>query len=434
MTTDAATDAKPPTAGCILVVDDEAAIRSSLRRLLHRQGYEVILAASAAEGLRQLEEASIDVVLSDMRMPGMDGAQFLEQVVARWPDVGRILLTAFADTDSAIAAVNRGRIWRYVTKPWNDEDLMAAIDQAMKHRRLVLENARLQLLTNEQNVALRQLNAELESRVEERTAQLQQAMGSLRQTFLSTVNVFSAIMDLHGGHLAGHSRRVADHARHLATRLGLDDNAAQDVFLAALLHDIGKIGMGGQAMERPFNALSAETRGEVIKHPARGEMLLMPIQQLAGAALLVRHHHEQFDGRGYPDGISGLSIPLGARILAVANDYDALQIGTLVTGRLSPADALRYLVANRGARYDPTVVDAFGELLAESQPSQFSELVCRPTSLKPGMRLTRDLMHRDGYLLLAKDHVLTALEITNLGRLEASESQPLTVHVLREVA
>lgn len=348
MTSDAKVErpAHPARTGRVLLVDDEPSILSALTRLLRRSGYEVFSANSGGEGLVLLEREPIDIVISDMRMPEMTGAQFLEQVFTRWPDAKRILLTGYSDVDSTVAAVNRGKIWRYIPKPWNDEDLLLTVQQAFAHHQLMDEN---RYLVTE----LKQLNATLEMRVEERTAQLQQAFKTLRQSFVNIVHVFSNMMDMRGGVLAGHSRRVAEHVRKVAKYLGMDDAAAQDAFLAALLHDIGKLGLSDEVMEHPFNTLGPDQRAEVMKHPARGEMLLMPITQLAGAAALIRSHHEQFDGNGYPDGKSGLEIPLGARILAVVNDYDALQLGLIAARKMSPAEALHYLVEHRGGATTP---------------------------------------------------------------------------------
>lgn len=415
----------------ILIVDDEPDILSALRRLLRSGGFEVLAANSGQEGLQILESQAVDVVVSDMRMPNMTGAQFLEQVFMRWPDIKRILLTGYSDAESTVAAINRGKIWRYIAKPWNNDDLILTVQQAVAHRLLMNENARLLKLTQDQNDELKSLNASLESRVEERTRQLQQALKSLRQSFVTTVNVFSSMMELRGGMLAGHSRRVADLARKVARQLNLDESVTQDLVLAALLHDIGKLGLPDEMIERPFNVLSLDARAEVMKHPLKGEMLLMPIEQLAGAALLIRNHHEMYDGSGYPAGLSGMEIPLGARILAVVNDYDALQLGLMVARKLKPVEALRYIVDNRGKHYDPSVVDAFSAALAESSPQQFNEIPMRPATLQPGLRLTRDLLHHEGYLLLAKDHVLTGAEITQLLRLESAEKRPLTLYVER---
>ena len=415
-------DSNVETGPRVLVVDDEPAILSALRRLLRSRGFEVSTADSAAAGLAILERESIDAVISDMRMPEMTGAEFLEQVFLRWPNVKRILLTGYSDVDSTIAAVNKGKIWRYIAKPWDDEDLVLTVQQATAHRQLMNENARLLALIQQQNEQLRSLNANLEAKVEERTK-------ALRQSFVNTVHVFSSMMEMRGGILAGHSRRVAELARRVAKKMGMDERAMQEVFLAALLHDIGKLGLSDQAFEHPFNTLTPELRTEVMKHPSRGEMLLMPIEQLAGAAVLIRHHHEQFDGHGYPGGISGMEIPLGARILAVVNDFDALQLGLMTAHRFNRVEALHFLVENRGKRYDPSVVDAFSAVLAEVEPSEFVAMPLRPASLQPGFRLARDLLHHEGYLLLARDHVLTAAEIEQLIRLEASDGHPLTLYI-----
>lgn len=427
----------PPSAPPrILCVDDEPAILSALKRVFRPTGYTVLTATSAQEGLALLAREPVDVVISDMRMPQMDGAQFLAQVFERWPDTQRILLTGYADAKATIAAINLGHIWRYIAKPWHDDELLAAVQQALAYGRLARENAALLALTRQQNEALRELNAGLEQKVAARTAELQQtyamlekAHEELKKGFLTTVRVLSNLFELRGGKLAGHSRRVAETARQLCQRLGLDEAAAQDVLLAALLHDIGKIGLADEILERPFNQLHAEERARLMTHPQRGEMVLMAVDQLKRAAQLVRHHHECFDGSGYPDHLVGLAIPLGARILAVANDFDALQLGTLVSRPLKPAEARSYILENRGKRYDPQVVDAFMALLADQIPEEIRELPLRPGSARPGMLLTRDLLHPDGYLLLAKGQLLDASVIEQLLRIEALEGHRLTLYV-----
>ncbi|HZV55127.1 MAG TPA: HD domain-containing phosphohydrolase [Rhodocyclaceae bacterium] len=426
----------------LLFVDDEASILSSLRRLFRPHGYNVLTAGGGREGLALMEREAVDLVISDMRMPEMDGAQFLEQVRQRWPQAVRILLTGYADVASTIAAINRGEIFRYVAKPWDDNEIVLIVRDALERKRLEAENARLDALTARQNDELKALNAGLEQKVAERTAELNQTVAfldqahqELKKSFLATVRVFSGLIELRGGKLAGHSRRVAEHARQLAQRLGFDDSAVQEVLLAALLHDIGKLGLPDQVLDKPFNSLSAETRAEVMKHPAKGAMVLMGIDQLKGVAPLVHHHHECWDGSGYPDRLAGLALPLGARILAVANDYDALQMGTLVNRSLKPAEALAFIVENRGKRYDPTVVDALAALISESIGSVKSasvELPLRPTQLKPGMVLARDLVHHDGYLLLARSHAVDANIIEQLVGIETSENRPLTLYIRHE--
>lgn len=423
----------------ILCVDDEPSILSALKRVFRSQGHVIFTANSGQEGLDLLEREPIDLVVSDMRMPQMDGAQFLEQAFKRWPDTMRILLTGYADTAATVAAVNQGKIWSYVSKPWNDGELLVTVQQALAHSRLTRENAHLTELTQRQNEELKKLNASLEEKVSQRTAELQQTLvmlekahGKLKEGFLTTVKVLSSLFELRGGRMAGHSHRVADIARQLAHGLGVEASAAQDVLLAALLHDIGKIGMPDQLIEKAFNTLTATERPVFMDHPLRGEMVLMAVDQLKGAAELVRHHHECYDGSGYPDHLAGLAIPFGARILAVANDFDALQMGTLVSRPLKPGEARSFILENRGKRYDPTVVDQFLAQLAGKIPEELKELPMRPGSLRPGMILTRDLLHPDGYLLLAKAQTVDAIVIDQLLKIEAREGHHLTLFVQPE--
>lgn len=433
----ASTTAKPT----LLLVDDEPGILTALQRLFRPHGYRIFAADSGPAGLAILEKETVDVVVSDMRMPGMDGAQFLEQVFSRWPDTKRILLTGYSDAGATVAAINQGKIWRYVSKPWNDDEILVTVGQALAHRQLMHENARLTRLTRQQNEELRELNANLEQKVVERTAELAAALKSLedanlqlRQGFLNTVQLFSNLIEIRGGKLAGHSRRVADLSRRLAEHMRLTDADLQDVFLAALLHDIGKLGLPDNLLNAAFNALPPQSRSEVMHHPAKGQQLLMSVEQLANAARLIRHHHECYDGSGYPDRLRGLSMPLGSRILSVANDYDALQIGVLTLHAHTPLEAQQYILKERGRRYDPQVVDAFFAMLTEEAAKHPKELALRPTELRPGMVLSRDLLHAEGYTLLPRGRILNVESIAQLRLMESEEKTSLTLHIRNDAA
>jgi response regulator RpfG family c-di-GMP phosphodiesterase len=421
----------------LLFVDDEPNILAALRRLFRPLGYRIFTAEGGAQGLEVIANEKIDLVISDMRMPEMDGAQFLEQVRLRSPDSIRILLTGYADIASTIDAINKGQIYRYITKPWEDNDIALTIRYALERKHLEHEKQRLEALTQRQNAELKDLNANLEEKVKARTEELRQTMGfldiaheKLKKSFFTSILVFSNLLELREGAMAGHSRRVADIARKLALRLGMNEAEAQDVMVAGLLHDIGKIGLPDNLLHKPFSMLAGEEYSAVAKHPIVGQTALMALEQLNGAAKLIRSHHEHFDGLGYPDGLAGMAIPLGARILAVANEYDSVQLGHLLNKRMNAKDALTFIRGGRGSRYDPLVVDAFVKMIeGVGDIAKVQEIALRPAALKNGMILTQDLMSRSGLLLLARDYPLDDALIEQLKKNEQMDGHPLTVYV-----
>lgn len=437
MAATAITPAGAARAGTILCVDDEPSILSALRRLFRAQGYEVLTEESARAGLVVLEARQVDLVISDMRMPEMDGVQFLEQARARRPDTLRLLLTGNAGVRVILDAVNRGEIYRYITKPWDDHEMTLMVRHAFERQTLEREQRRLEALTVHQNEQLRQLNLGLEETVASRTEELRKVLDDLvgsndklKRNFLTSIQVFSSLIELRGANLAGHSRRVADLARRLALKLGLGARDTQQIFIAGLLHNIGKIGFSDSLLEMPVPRMNGELFGLYRAYPARGEQLLMPLEDLREAATLVRAHQERFDGEGFPDRLAGLDIPIGARILALASDYDNLQIGTLTERQLRPDQAAQIVIESRGKRYDPAVVAAFEEVTTGRVPVAATHNQALPVAkLRPGMRTTRDLSTRDGALLLSADHLLTAGMTGQIGDFERTSGMSFTVFV-----
>ncbi|MFA7399833.1 MAG: HD domain-containing phosphohydrolase [Sideroxydans sp.] len=425
----------------ILFVDDEANILSSLKRLFRPHGYTIFTAEGGAQGLEIMERESIDLVVSDMRMPEMNGAQFLEKVREKWPDTVRILLTGYAEIGATIDAINKGQIYRYVSKPWEDNDITLIVRHALQQKALEREKLRLEELTLKQNEELKDLNASLEQKVFARTEEVRQAMSfleiahdKLKKSFITSVRVFSNLIELRNPGKVGHSKRVAELARTLAQNMGMSAAEVQDTFVAGLLLDIGKIGLPDRLLDRPLHSLSVDERTEVIKHPVKGQLALMALEQLHSAAKLIRSHRECFDGTGYPDRLPGLAIPLGARILAVAEDYDAALIGTAFVKPIKAADALLLIQDGMGKRYDPVVVTALlKELGSSNRASQdASEMILRSGQLLPGMTLSRDLMTHGGDMLLAKGHLLNEQLIEQINGFERMEGHPLSIHVRRE--
>lgn len=425
--------AAPPT---LLCVDDEPNILAALRRLFRPKGYRVLCVESGAAGLALLGTETVDMVISDMRMPVMDGAQFLAQVRQRHPDTIRILLTGYADVQSILEAINCGEIYRYISKPWDDNDMLLLVRDGLERQALEREKRRLEALTLQQNEALKTLNLGLEAKVEARTAQLRishdevlAAHDRLKRNFVTTIKVFSSMVEMRGK-LAGRSRRVADLARKIALQMALPAQEVQEIFIAALLLDIGKIGFSDDLLDMPLSNMSGDNLGLFRKHPVRAQQLLMALEDLQGAAAMLRAQMERFDGTGFPDGLVGFGIPLGARILALASDYDNLLIGAMVQRQLRPDEAKPLIYDSSGKRYDPSVVAAFRQLLDGTTAEEAGgDMALLTGELIPGMVLSRDLISRDGLMLLAAEHVMDARLIQQVQDFENKSGSRLALRV-----
>ena len=425
----------------ILFVDDEPSILSSLRRLFRPIGYQIHLAEGGKAALAILEQVAVDLVISDMRMPEMDGVQFLEQVRQRWPDTVRLLLTGYADISSTIDAVNRGEIYRYIAKPWDDHDIILIVHDALAHQALVQENKRLQAVALRQNADLKAAHAHLEALVAQRSTELMAVNGwlktandQLKTNFLTSIKVFSALVELRGGNLAGHSRRVADLSRRMATQLDLDSRHTHDIFIAGLLHEIGKVGFGDIMLGTAIVNLTPQQLDLYRRHPGRAEQLLTPLPDLKGAAELIACQLERFDGNGHPRHLSQDAIPIGARILVLASDYDNMQSGTLAKRQLSADEARALVEKGRATRYDPKVLDALLAVLDaqaadRSQQDTVAEQIISARQLQAGMVLSRDLVTPSGLLMLSAQHVLDARMIHKIIDFERSAELKLCAHV-----
>jgi response regulator RpfG family c-di-GMP phosphodiesterase len=313
----------------VLAVDDEPNILSALRRLLRSTGWRLLTAANAAEALALLAAEPVDAVLSDMRMPGMDGVQLLERVSLGWPQTARLLLTGQADLGSTIDAINRGRLHRFISKPWHDDELLLTLRQVAETQQLEACKQALERLTQVQNDELKALNASLEARVAVRTDELAAANERVKRNYLTSIKAFTALIELRGSAQMGHARQVADLSRRIAQAMALDAGSTHDLAIAALLHDIGHIGLSDAVLARPVSRLDSDELRRYRLHPVLGEQALLASDDMQGVAPLIRAHHERWDGQGFPDGLRGEAIPLGARILSVADSFEDLRHGRI---------------------------------------------------------------------------------------------------------
>jgi response regulator RpfG family c-di-GMP phosphodiesterase len=404
---------------------------SALKRTLRAHGLRAQTADGGAAALELLEREPFDLVISDMRMPGMTGAELLAQVRERWPDTVRILLTGYADITSTIEAVNNGEIFRYLSKPWDDDALLRVLNDGLERKRLRAERDRLLALTQEQNTQLEALNRDLEAKVQQRTADLQEAMtkldaahGTLKSGFINTVRAFSSVIEARTKG-AGFGRRVVAHVRVIGPAAGLEEQALQDTIFAAMLFEIGKLALPDELAITPIAKLSSNDRYVVLHHPAQGSALLMAIEPLRGAATVLRAVNERFDGSGVPDAKAGEDIPLGSRVLALAVDYELLISGGIDRRHWTNDEACVFLERGRNRRYDARVLDVLLSAFRAPPKPRRKVRKLRPAALAPGMVLAHDLLSPQGVLLLSAEYVIDEALIRQIRSFEEFQDAPI---------
>ncbi len=332
----------------LLIVDDEGPILFALQRTFEAAGYQVTACADPVDALQKLKERPYQVLSADYMMPGMTGAEFLAKAKELQPETIRILLTAAHDFSAAVDAINRGDIFRILSKPWNRAELLGCVRQAFDTYGLREKNRQLTAIVQSQNQELAALNKGLEALVDERTTNLLDGM--------------VAVLDYRDTETQWHSRRVSRFTRRIAEQLGVTDTAElRTIEMGALLHDIGKIGVRDAVLLKP-GPLDADEWAEMREHPHLGWALLQRIEFLREASKVVLQHQERFDGNGYPGRFKGDQIVLGARLFAVADTYDAITSDRPYRKAQSHDAAVAEMQRVAGTQLDPRAVEAFCSL------------------------------------------------------------------------
>ncbi len=325
----------------ILVVDDDPLILAALSRILQAEGYEVVTHSDPVVAAR---EENFHVVLTDFMMPMLNGVELLRLLREKNPGAVRLMLTAAADFRTASEAVNRGEVFRLLGKPWSLSELTSSVRQAFQHYKLVEANERLTREVAEKNAELRTINRELEHRVIERTTGLLDGLISA--------------LDYRDTETQWHSRRVALYSRRLAEQAGVTGEVLDTIEQGALLHDIGKIGVRDSILLKP-GPLTPDEWVEMRRHPEFGFRMLAKMPYLHDAALIVLQHQERWDGKGYPQGLGGEDIVIGARIFCIADTLDAITSDRPYRKGRPLQVAKDEIKRCAGTQFDPTLAEAF---------------------------------------------------------------------------
>jgi len=420
----------------VLLVDDEDKILKSLKRLLRDEDFEIITAQSGMEGLELAKAHKPALVVSDQRMPGMTGVELFHKLREIMPDTIRILLTGYADASATIEAINSSAVRYYLNKPWDDEDFLSRIHESLDLYSTVKENKRLQELTISQNEQLIELNENLEKKVQEQTSEIRERHKELNVSFMETIKAFSTFLELRHKDVGSHSQRVAAMARTILADFDLNEKERQDVIVAAYLHDIGKISLPDSLLRVSFEDYRPRDLEQIKRHPILGQTCVYNISGFEEIGVIIRHHHENYDGTGYPDGLSHHKIPLGSRIIRLCDAFDHFSFAHGYPDMKTLNAATGRLVQFSGSDFDSELVTRFveHELAKRMYYGESSDTVTlKPNEVEEGMVVTEDINTRNGMFLLPKGAKLSRGMIKRICKIHAVDPIVEGIRVYRQI-
>lgn len=342
----------------VLIIDNDEATGNFVKNVLSTRGFHVTGAQTAKIGLEVHNDNTFHLVFVDLGIRDLDARYLIKEIRNRNDSVG-IIISAYSDHANLVQeAINLGAT-DYIYKPMKAEEVYFKAKHALELTKFVLNNVRSLKGIEERNLSLQKQNILLAKRIEESTKNLTRLYEDLKETYMRTIKALAHAIDARDHYTFSHSDNVTRYAEMIARQMNIDMSYIEDIKDACQLHDLGKIGVHDNILSKP-GALNPTELEEIKLHSQKGAQILEPLKFLEHVIDIVRHHHERWDGKGYPDGLKGEAIPLGARVMAVADSYDAM-----VSARpyrkvgLSKAEAIEEIKKNNGVQFDPTVVEAF---------------------------------------------------------------------------
>ncbi len=327
----------------MLIVDDESVIRELIARYFRRHNFDVKMAENAHEALKKIKRENFDIVITDIKMPDYDGKWLLKQVLSEDPNMAVLMITGVDDTKEAVDCLRLGA-YDYIIKPFNPQEIKIAVDRALERKTLLLQEKAYQ--------------ENLQKKVRERTLELLRAYEEIEMTYQRTLEALITALDVRERSTGGHSKRVVGYTRLLAGKLHIRGAQLMNLARGALLHDVGKIAIPDSVLLKPA-PLTDEEWAVMKQHTLIGYNMLKSISFLQPSLDIVKYHHERWDGNGYPEGLKGEEIPIGARIFAVIDSFDAITSARVYKKATSIEKALEIIASDSGKHFDPNVVEAF---------------------------------------------------------------------------
>lgn len=343
--------------GNVLVIDDEETMCNLLRDILVQEGYQVTTAQKAKDGLKIIQNNSFDLTITDLKLPDMDGIEITKKVKDLDIDNMVVVITGYPSFETVREALRSGA-YGYITKPFNLEEIFFTVKRAIEFRRLKLANKRLMRELEDKNVSL-------EKKVEERTRDLKQLYRSTQAAYMATVRALAQAIDAKDHYTHSHSESVTKYALIIAKKLNFSQEDIKTLREACQLHDLGKIGVHDYILNKTEKLTKKEWE-EVRLHSLRGAEILEPLSFLDEVTTLIKQHHERYDGTGYPYGLKGTEIKLGARILSVADSFDAMVSERPYRKAFPLEEAIAKLKEGSGTQFDPHVIKVFLQILKEN--------------------------------------------------------------------
>ncbi|WED20775.1 response regulator [Vibrio sp. JC009] len=420
----------------LMLVDDEPDILKSLTRVL-RHEYDVVSFTSGSEALDYLKDNEVSVIISDMRMPEMDGAELLSRARELCPDSVRYLLSGYSDFNSTVRAINEGGIHSYIAKPWDNEALKLTIAKGVELYNLKKDKQRLTKQLEEKNRELLELNQSLEDTVLTRTFELRKSNRKLQllvknrsQTFNDILATLKAIIQFSTGSSGSHTERIAALSKAVALKMGLEESEVTEIYLCSLIHEIGLLNAGPQLSPTIVgDAFSSTITYTPLANGELGAEIISQIKRFEPLVPIIRSQDENYNGTGVPDHLAEDEIPVGARILRIVKNYDYLVSDLSNETRMTPSSARAFIKDHSGSLYDKEIAKVFLDLIEKEAEELDTDMCIGLDELRVGAIVKQDIYLPNGVCMVTAGQEVNAHMLKKLKAIEEELDLPIAIFI-----